>query len=186
MGAKLQAMFDRTNAMFVQSGRCLGSIRQVVVRFFFGLTGTPSRRDTSVVEDAGVAVMDVATVAEATTDSRRRNACVRPVIGGCHQCWTSPSGNWCPAARSRCSRQGRLGMDQAPRRPAIDREIRTHRPTDRIPFVPKTGRSGFGKAASHWPSCLRAGRGYPRIPRPSVRSRIGRLLQRVWLPSRGG
>ena len=59
--------------------------------------------------------------------SEQRERRPRP-LGSCHQCWTSPSTNCRPAARSRCvAREVGPREQQAPSRPAADRGSRRRR-----------------------------------------------------------
>ena len=80
-----------------------------------------------------------------SSEHRLRNP--RPV-SGCHQCSTSPSTNWCAAARRICSRARSGRAAPAPSRPAADRESRMRRSADRTRCAPTAGCSRSDRAAS--------------------------------------
>ncbi len=110
--AEAQARVDRrarnARTAFAASSDCAG---QIVVRrprpaSAAGLRGNgPVRRARRCRRCSAHS----GTSPTAATGNHPNNACAhRGPSGGCHQCWTSPSRNWCAAQRSRCSRT-RLG-----------------------------------------------------------------------------
>ena len=56
----------------------------------------------------------------------QRCACVLPGPSARHQCYTSPSTNWRPAARIKCSLDNVGGSQQAPYRPGWSRNPKLH------------------------------------------------------------
>src|SRR5678810_587856 len=54
MCAKFEGVFDGTNTMFIQRGRCFGAMGQVIVRFLFRLKGTAFEKLNRLIEHTGV------------------------------------------------------------------------------------------------------------------------------------